>query len=91
MTKDHSSINKGSADELEQLRPTVPEDTVGTPIHPQPRISHTAPQQLLVQLDKSIPQDFNKIQKIPTPCLYNNTCTKNKNKNWHYPLILKNI
>ena len=69
-TKDHSSINKGSADELEQLRPTVPEDTVGTPVHPQPRISHTAPQpikQLLVQLDKSIQQDFNKIQKITTP------------------------
>ena len=43
-TKDHSSINNGSGDELKQLQPTVPEDTVGTPVHPQPRISHTAPQ-----------------------------------------------
>ena len=42
---------------------------MGIPVHPQPRISHTAPQpvkQLLIQLDKSIQQDFNKIQKITT-------------------------
>ena len=81
-TKDHSSINKGSADELEQLRPTVLEDTVGTPVHPQPRISHTAPQpvkQLLVQL-KSIQQDFNKIQKITTPHVCTTLVQKIKTK-----------
>ena len=63
-----SSTTKGSGHELDQSQAMVPEETVEMPVHPEPRNTHTAPQQsvkqILVQLNKHVLQEFNKIQKI---------------------------
>ena len=59
---------KGSGHELDQSQAMVPEETVEMPVHPEPRNTHTASQhsvkQILVQLNKHVLQEFNKIQKI---------------------------
>ena len=55
---------KGSGHELDQSQAMVPEETVEMPVHPEPRNTHTAPQQsvkqILVQLNEHVLQEFNK-------------------------------
>ena len=63
-----TTTTKKSGHKLDQSQAMVPKETVEIPVHPEPRNTHTAPQQsvkqILVQLNKHVLQEFNKIQKI---------------------------
>ena len=77
-----STTTKGFGHELDQSQAMVPEETVEMPVHPELRNTHTAPQQpvkqILVQLNKHVLQEFNKIKKLYNTHLYDNTCTIKK-------------
>ena len=77
-----TTTTKGFGHELDQSQAMIPEETVEMLVHPELRNTHTAPQQpvkqILVQLNKHVLQEFNKIKKLYNTRLYDNTCTIKK-------------